>query len=204
MASHSEHWDAVFSIDDEQDLGWYEHDVSQTLKFFKDIELSTDCQLFLAGAGTSNLVDELLKTSCHLILNDISIKALDTLKNRIGEGRYQILHQDMSAPLKQIQPVDIWVDRAVLHFFLEEQAIVQYFDNLKSSVKLGGYVLLAEFAKAGAEKCAGLPIHQYSVEEMEVRLGEGFVLIEAEDYLFVNPHGQERPYVYALFKRQWV
>lgn len=202
MTNDSEHWDAVFSADDDQRLGWYEHDVSQTLKFFKNIKLNPDSQLFLAGAGTSNLVDELLKIGCHLILNDISARALAKLKCRIGDGTYQMLHQDLSLPLAQVQPVDIWIDRAVLHFLLDESAITQYFDNLKASVKSGGYVLLAEFSKAGADKCAGLPVHQYSIEEMHARLGSAYRLIEAEDYLFIDPHGQERPYVYGLFQRE--
>ena len=201
MASHSEHWDAVFSTGDDQQLGWYEHDVSQTLKFFKHLKLNADSQLFLAGAGTSNLVDELLKTGSHLILNDISSLALAQLKSRIGDGNYQMLQHDMGIPLKQVQSVDLWVDRAVLHFLLDEPAIIQYFDNLKASVKSGGYVLLAEFSKAGVEECAGLPVHRYSVAEMQIRLGTAFTLIESEDYVFISPQGQERLYVYALFQR---
>ena len=201
MASHSEHWDAVFSTGDDQQLGWYEHDVSQTLKFFKHLKLNADSQLFLAGAGTSNLVDELLKTGSHLILNDISSLALAQLKSRIGDGNYQMLQHDMGMPLQQVQSVDLWVDRAVLHFLLDEPAIVQYFDNLKASVKSGGYVLLAEFSKAGVEECAGLPVHRYSVAEMQIRLGTAFTLIESEDYVFISPQGQERLYVYALFQR---
>lgn len=204
MNSDAEHWDAVFSEEDDQDLGWYEHDVSQTLKFLKNIELNCASQLFLAGAGTSSLVDELLATGSHLILNDISAQALAKLQARIGEGRYQILQHDLSTPLLQVQPVDLWLDRAVLHFLLAESAITQYFANLKSSVKRNGYVLLAEFSKVGAGKCAGLPVHQYCTAEMQARLGEAFTLIAAEDYLFVNPHGQKRPYIYALFQRDCV
>lgn len=199
--SHSKHWDAVFSSAEDQDLGWYEHDASQTLKFLQRTELAAHSQVFLAGAGTSTLVDELLKSGCYLILNDISMLALDKLKSRIGQGNYQLLHQDMGMPLQHIQTVDIWIDRAVLHFLIEEQAIEQYFNNLKASVKPSGYVLLAEFSKAGAEKCAGLAVHQYSVAEMQARLGETFILIEAEDYIFVSPQGQQRPYVYGLFQR---
>ncbi len=201
MDSNSEHWDAVFSTDDDQQLGWYEHDVSQTLKFFKHLKLGAESQLFLAGAGTSNLVDELLKTGSHLILNDISSLALAKLKSRIGDGNYQLLQHDMGMPLAQAQSVDLWIDRAVLHFLLDEPAIIQYFDNLKASVKSGGYVLLAEFSKAGVEECAGLPVHRYSVEEMQARLGEAFTLVESENYVFISPRGQERLYVYALFQR---
>ena len=62
-------------------------------------------------------------------------------------------------------------------------------------------MLLAEFSKAGVEECAGLPVHRYSVAEMQIRLGTAFTLIESEDYVFISPQGQERLYVYALFQR---
>jgi len=62
-------------------------------------------------------------------------------------------------------------------------------------------VLLAEFSKTGAPRCAGLDVHRYSADEMSERLGREFVLVESEDYTFVNPAGAPRPYVYALFQR---
>jgi len=48
---------------------------------------------------------------------------------------------------------------------------------------------------------SGLNIHQYSEEEMQARLGKEFKLIICEDFIFINPFGQERPYIYALFQR---
>ena len=117
------------------------------------------------------------------------------------DGNYQVLQCDLGMPLTQVQLVDLWFDRAILHFLLDESVITQYFDNLKASVKSGGYVLLAEFFKACVERCAGLSVHRYSLAVMQARLGKGFTLIETEDYLFISLHGQERLYLYALFQR---
>jgi EEF1A lysine methyltransferase 2 len=36
---------------------------------------------------------------------------------------------------------------------------------------------------------------------MAERLGPGFELVQAEDFTFVNPAGDPRPYIYALFHR---
>ena len=69
-------------------------------------------------------------------------------------------------------------------------------------MKNNGYVLLAEFSKTGALQCAGLELHRYSIEEMKFRLGDKFKLIEHEEYVFTNPFGDPRPYVYALFKNE--
>ena len=52
--------------------------------------------------------------------------------------------------------VDLWHDRAVLHFFVKKNQQEAYFDLLKSKIRSGGYVIFSEFAKDGAKKCCGL------------------------------------------------
>jgi len=199
-----EHWNRVFSGKADSELGWYEGDARQTLVLLDLIPSNTSQTVFLPGAGTSMLVDALLAKGMRLILNDISDEALHRLKRRIGEqGEHVVwLHHDIAKPLPAIIPqVDLWVDRAVLHFLLDEADITGYFTNLRAILKPGGHVLLAEFAETGATRCAGLDVHRYSAAEMAQRLGPGFSLVKAEDYIFTNPAGAPRPYVYALFRR---
>lgn len=82
----------------------------------------------------------------------------------------------------------------------DESAIQGYFSNLHSAIRPGGYVLLAEFSTTGARKCAGLELHRYSVEEMTDRMGAQFELVKHEEYTYINPLGDPRPYIYALFR----
>ncbi|GAW97090.1 MULTISPECIES: methyltransferase [Colwellia] len=201
MKSKQEHWDEIFSAKQDTELGWYEDDLSQTLNLLNNIAISASSTLFLAGAGTSKLVDELLKTKAKLLVNDISAKALEQLSQRLDTSQCQYLHHDLSQSFDESFAVDVWIDRAVLHFLLTEEQITHYFDNLKNTVKCGGYVLLAEFSSTGATHCAGLTVHRYSTDEMQKRLGDKFELIESNEYVFVNPFQQEMPYIYALFKR---
>lgn len=204
MATLKQHWNAIFSSKADPELGWYEQDVSQTVKFLDRIPPEAVETVFLPGAGTSVLVDELLGRGYRLVLNDISDEALARLKDRIGvnEDRLTWLHHDIARPLPDGVPAaDVWIDRAVLHFLLEEEAIAGYFANLRSAVRPGGYALLAEFSTEGARMCAGLELHRYSVEEMAERLGPGFERVEHEHYTYVNPAGEPRPYVYALFRK---
>ena len=199
-----QHWNTIFSTKDDSELGWYESDPSQTLKFLDLVSPAAGATIFLPGAGTSTLVDELLVRGFELVLNDISDEALDRLRARIGSsGRLFWLHHDISRPLPEgVPPVDIWIDRAVLHFLLEEEDIRGYFSNLRALVRPGGHVLLAEFSTNGASSCAGLELHRYSVEELTERMGEEFKLVEQEEYTYINPFGDTRPYVYALYRRQ--
>ena len=205
MTTPNQHWNAIFSSKTDPKLGWYERDAAQTLQFLDLIPENHTATIFLPGAGTSVLVDELLSRGSRLILNDISDEALKKLKNRIGNNQDGVtwLHHDISKPIPDGLPqADIWIDRAVLHFLLDEAEIEGYFRNLRSLLRQGGVALLAEFSTTGASKCAGLDLHRYSVEELTTRLGEGFDLIKHEDYTFINPFGDPRPYVYALYKRK--
>jgi SAM-dependent methyltransferase len=196
------HWNQIFASKPQKELGWYEDDVGQTLKFLDQIPGAPKGLAFLAGAGTSQLVDELLERGVNLVLNDISGEALARMRERIGvRGEHAVwLCQDISKPLPaSIPQVDLWIDRAVLHFLLSDADIEGYFQNLRATLKSGGHVLLAEFAETGALRCAGLDVHRYTVDEMTRRLGPDFELVKAETYVFTNPSGAPRPYVYALF-----
>jgi EEF1A lysine methyltransferase 2 len=203
MASPSEHWNAIFSAKADPELGWYEKDASQTLKYLEKIPHKKPATVFLPGAGTSVLVDELIARGYRILLNDISDSALKKLRERVGANTELtwLLH-DMSLPLPGGLPqVDIWIDRAVLHFLLNEEDIKGYFANLRSSLRIGGYALLAEYSSVGAPKCAGLPLHRYSIDEMNLRIGPGFELVDHEDFVFINPFGDPRPYIYSLYRK---
>lgn len=203
MADPIGHWNAIFSAKVDPELGWFEKDASQTLKFLDKFPPRESTTVFLPGAGTSVLVDELLAKGHSIILNDISDEALKKLEKRVGRSaRLTWLHHDISKPLTEgLPPADIWIDRAVLHFLLEEEQISGYFANLNSSLKPGGYALLAEFSSTGAPKCAGLNLHRYSLEEMTRRMGPHFQLVSHEDYVFTNPAGDPRPYIYSLYRK---
>jgi len=204
MTTPDQHWNAIFSAKADPELGWYERDASQTLKFLDLIPQSENTTVFLPGAGTSVLVDALLARGYKLILNDISDQALNRLRSRTGnDDRLTWLHHDIARPLPDGVPrADIWIDRAVLHFLLREEDIQGYFSNLHTALRPGGYALLAEFSITGAPKCAGLELHRYSIEEMTARMGTAFELITHEDYTFINPSGEPRPYIYALYRKR--
>lgn len=203
MAMMKNHWNKIFDSTEDTELGWYEEDVTQTLKFVDEVALADHSVIFLPGAGTTLLADELISRGHTLILNDISDKALASLKSRVGDSKqlYWLCH-DLAEPMPDhVPPADLWVDRAVLHFLTNEKDIQTYFANLKAAVKPGGYALLAEFSKAGAPKCAGLKLHRYSVEELNQRMSPDFRLVRQEEYTYTNPWGDPRPYIYTLYQR---
>lgn len=67
-------------------------------------------------------------------------------------------------------------------------------------MKTGGYAIFAEFSKKGATRCAGLDVRRYDIHDLEEKL-PSFELIASEEYTYINPKGDPRPYIYSLFKR---
>ncbi len=203
--STQKHWDKVFLKTEESKLGWYEKESTQTLELLKQIPALDGLTIFIAGAGTSGLIESLVNKGARLILNDISDEAICRVKARLQDQSQEIrwLCQDISQPIENLtSSVDVWIDRAVLHFLLDDNDVKSYFESVKSALKIGGYILFAEFSKSGAKKCAGLKLHQYSHEELSENLGSSFKLISQFDYTYINPYGDPRPYIYALFKRE--
>jgi len=96
--------------------------------------------------------------------------------------------------------MDLWFDRAVLHFLTDEALIQAYFVNCSRNVKPGGHALFCEFSSTGAERCAGLPMHRYDRSELESRL-PGFTVIACDSCDFITPSGAKRPYINCLFRK---
>jgi hypothetical protein len=113
------------------------------------------------------------------------------------------LVDDLTNPseLHQLNNIDLWIDRAVLHFFLKDEEQNAYFNLINNIVAKGGFVLIAVFALDGAEKCCGLDLKRYNVDMLQNSLGSDFKLIDTFNHTFINPFGGKRPYIYTLFKR---
>ena len=130
MESNSNHWDTIFFNTEDSKLGWYEKDGLETLELLNQIPDWEKSTIFIPGAGTSILIEELLSRGTNLVLNDISIEALNRVKSRLNKEYRQIdwLCQDIVQPIPDTIPnIDIWIDRAVLHFLIDEDDIKGYF-----------------------------------------------------------------------------
>jgi hypothetical protein len=91
MKSNSEHWDKIFSKTEDKKLGWYEKDTSQTFKLLYEIPDWETATVFLPGAGTSILIEDLITKGNKLILNDISDEALNRVRQRLQDDPEKIV-----------------------------------------------------------------------------------------------------------------
>ncbi|HLV15069.1 MAG TPA: methyltransferase domain-containing protein [Xanthomarina sp.] len=200
------HWDKAYNKEDNQ-LGWFEETPTQTMQLVEACQLKKDATILNVGAGTTNLIEALLDAGyTNLIANDLSEVALQKLQSRIKESHnydLKAIADDITNPsdLQNLQNIDLWIDRAVLHFFLKEEEQTAYFNLINNILAKKAFVLIAVFALDGAEKCCGLDLKRYNVEMLQNKLGESFKLVNSFNYTFINPFGGERPYVYSLFQK---
>ena len=200
------HWDSAYNNNDLTKLGWYEEDPVPSLQLIQKCRLSKDARILNVGVGTSTLIDELLNFGYHnVIASDLSGTALEKLQKRLGskKNKVQWVVDDLTNPisLSEIEPVDLWHDRAVLHFFTTVAEQNTYFSLLKKIIKPNGHVLISTFNSEGATKCSGLKVYRYDKELLKDKLGVDFKLVEFFNYTYTMPSGDTRPYIYTLFKR---
>ncbi|MFK5892498.1 MAG: class I SAM-dependent methyltransferase [Pseudomonadota bacterium] len=201
------HWNKVYRKNEIDELGWFEEIPVPSLQLIEKCNLTKNAHLLNVGAGATTLVDELLDLGYNNVTaNDLSSAALGKLKERLGEKRSEKVHwvvDDLTASnsLCKIDKVDLWHDRAVLHFFTEENEQDAYFELLKKLVKNNGHVIIAAFNLKSAAKCSGLPINRFDENLLQEKLGDDFELIEAFNHTYTMPSGDTRKYVYTLFNR---
>ncbi|WP_299526731.1 methyltransferase domain-containing protein [uncultured Lutibacter sp.] len=201
------HWNNAYQKTPIDGLGWYEEDPIPSMELISACNLPKDAQIFNAGVGAATLIELLLnKGYTNIIVNDISSAALTELKNNLTEHKHsqvQFIADDLTNPseLLKLKNVDLWHDRAVLHFFTTEKQQKVYFDLIRQAIKPTGFVILAEFNLEGAKKCSGLDIVNYNEEMLQERLGTDFKLLKSFNYTYTQPSGGLREYVYTLFQR---
>ncbi|MFO7674398.1 MAG: class I SAM-dependent methyltransferase [Lutibacter sp.] len=202
------HWNAAYQKSPITNLGWYEENPTPSVELIESCNLPKEALIFNAGAGATTLISELLaKGYENIVVNDISAVALSELKSQLPapmNATVQFVVDDLTNPseLLKIKNVDLWHDRAVLHFFTEEKQQKAYFDLLKGALKPKGFVILAEFNLEGAKKCSGLDVFNYNEEMLHERLGTDFVLLKSFNYTYTQPSGNTREYVYTLFQKK--
>jgi hypothetical protein len=134
---------------------------------------------------------------------DISATALARTKARLGDKGLAV--RFIVADLTAWQPdltVDLWHDRAVLHFLTEDRDRAAYADAVRQAVNPGGFVLISGFAPSGPEQCSGLPVLRADQDAIASLLGPGFDLLEAFEEDHQTPSGGRQRFVFIRCQRR--
>lgn len=197
------HWQTVYVTKSPGEVSWFQERPAVSLALIEATGLPATAAILDVGGGASTLVDHLL-ASGHTSLSvlDISAEALEHSRIRLGPLAKRVTW--IAADVTRWRPdeqVDLWHDRAVLHFLTAAADQQAYFETLRAALRPRGWAIVAGFAPGGPTRCSGLEIVQHDAESLAELLGPGFGLVEARDEVHRTPWGADQAFRYHLFRR---
>lgn len=155
------------------------------------------------GGGASHLVDCLLESGyTNLTVVDVSQAALEVAELRLGDLSKQVTW--CVADVREVRlasPVDVWHDRAVFHFLVDDADRAAYLESVRGSLRVGGHVVIATFGPSGPEQCSGLQVSRYGAETLQEFFGRDFLLVRSIEREHMTPWGGAQQFTYAVFRR---
>lgn len=80
------HWETIYETKDATEVSWFQPHLQKSLTLIDSARLAPNARIIDVGGGASTLVDDLLARGfTDLTVLDISSKALEKTKERLGE-----------------------------------------------------------------------------------------------------------------------
>lgn len=201
--STPDHWDAAYAAGDTT-RGWYQSQATMSLRLIESTGLGAQASIVDVGSGASVLVDDLLETGySDITCVDHSPIGLQVARDRLGARASSV--DWIVADLLAWDPprrYDIWHDRAVLHFLLDDGAVAAYRRALLAGTKPGSWLVIGVFGPEGPQMCAGLPVRRYDDASIAALLGAEFARRERVIVDHVRPDGDTQQYLWTLARRE--
>lgn len=156
----------------------------------------------IVGAGATSLVGKLLGDHHRVIAVDIAGSALDRLHAEHPDDAALALRNADVRTVQLDEPVDVWHDRAVFHFFVSADDQRDYASNVSASVRAGGHLVLATFGIDGPAQCSGLPVQRHDAASISAIFVSEFELVEAFPHDHLTPWGAPQRFLYTVLRRR--
>lgn len=202
--SRKDHWEGVYKEKTSLKVSWYQKKPVISVSLIQNLPLEKDEHIIDVGGGASTLVDHLIEEGFkNITVLDLSSNALSHAKQRMGSTADTINWkvEDVTNFSPEYN-YSLWHDRAVFHFLTETNDREKYKKVLASSVREGGYVIIAAFTVGGPTKCSGLDIVQYDAEKLKNELGPTFKLVDETSEIHITPAGKEQSFGYYVFNKK--
>jgi len=171
---------------------------TMSLELIERLAIPRTAAVIDIGGGASALVDGLLERGYpDVSVLDVSKAALAEVRRRLGPGASVTLLEEDFLAWRPERQYDLWHDRAVFHFLVDESQTEAYLETLRSALRPEGYIIMATFASDGPEQCSGLPVSRYSAAELADRLGPRFEMVETFRNEHVTPAGVVQPFTWV-------
>jgi 2-polyprenyl-3-methyl-5-hydroxy-6-metoxy-1,4-benzoquinol methylase len=195
------HWQKVYETRKPTEVSWYQPAARVSLSLIRRVAPDRSAAIIDVGGGASTLVDGLLADGYSSVtVLDVSSAALTEATERLGgdAARVTWLEANVLDAALPASAYDVWHDRAVFHFLTEAGDRGRYVEQVRRSVRLGGYVMVATFASDGPTKCSGLEVARYAPEELHGEFGPDFQLVDSAREEHHTPSGEVQPFIYCL------
>jgi SAM-dependent methyltransferase len=195
------HWDQIYGSKDASDVSWYQREPTTSLRMIREVAPEPTAAIIDVGGGASTLVDRLLDAGYTAVsVLDISTEALEQAKERLGRRAELVtwIEADVLGERSMTGTFDVWHDRAVFHFLTSESDRQRYVDQVRRSVRIGGYVSVATFASDGPTHCSGLEVVRYDAGDLHSQFGSDFRLLVSEREEHLTPSGAMQPFTYCM------
>ena len=202
METRKEHWDKVYSTKQPNEVSWTQEIPKTSLDFIHSFNLPRSASIIDIGGGDSKLVDYLLDEGFQNIsVLDISEKAIERAKKRLGD-RAERVHWIVNDVTEFFPSTtfDCWHDRAAFHFLTASDEIKTYLNTARKAVK--GFIAIATFSYKGPKRCSGLDCHQYSEEELQQHLAEGFEKLKCVTEDHATPFNTIQNFLFCSFRKK--
>lgn len=202
--STRDHWEDVYGRKVLDEVSWYQERPERSLAWIEALVPERDAPLIDVGAGASRLIDHLLDAGySRVIALDIAGQALEATRKRLGQERAAEVDWIVAnvLELEPPHPLRLWHDRAVLHFLTDAADRRRYAEIVRRAVEPGGFVVIANFAHGGPDRCSGLPVVQADCAELGQLLGDEFTCVRNEREAHRTPSGGTQDFQYCAFQR---
>jgi len=206
-----EHWEAKYGSDPTAgSFSWTQARPNLDLELVSKgmgNRTPSDMVFFDAGGGASQL-SELVQTELGIgkcIVMDLSSKAMALAAKRAQKAGANIeyLHGNILDADLADGSIDVWHDRAVLHFLVDDADVQTYIDKASRAIAPGGALIIGAFdADGGPKKCSGLPVRQWSARGLERAFNRNFILQHYEHEVHKTPGGSSQKFVFVVLRRK--
>jgi trans-aconitate methyltransferase len=192
-----EHWDKRYATAGADGVSWFQERPATSLELITLAGVRRSDALIDIGGGASTLVDLLVADGwLDLTVLDVSEAALAIARDRLGRrSGVQWLCEDLRT-WRPSRRYELWHDRAVFHFLVEEEDRRHYRTLLADGLADGGVVIVGAFALDGPTHCSGLPVARYDAAALLAALGGSFEVLAERREEHRTPAGDIQPFTW--------